>query len=74
MTSDELEPPKFLGTSGIADYLGVSEGTIRCRIKRGQWDSLPPGMFKTSPKPHAEWRCPRRNVLEFKRKLERGEK
>jgi hypothetical protein len=74
MISGELEPPKLLGTSGIAHYLGISEETIRCRIKRRQWDCLPPGMFKTSPKPHAEWRCPRQNVLDFKKMLERGAK
>ncbi len=68
----EFEPPTLLGIRGIADHLGVSEETIRCRIKRRQWDCLPPGMFKTSPRSHAEWRCPRQSVLDFKKRLEGG--
>ncbi|MHB8544885.1 MAG: hypothetical protein ACYC9S_12925 [Leptospirales bacterium] len=62
----------FLGTGGIARYLGISVETVRARIKRRQWSCLPEGMFKTSPRAHAEWRCPEENVILFRNRLMKG--
>lgn len=62
----------IVGIYGIAFYLGISEGTVRSRIKRRQWNCLPEGMFKTSPRPHAEWRCSKENVIKFRESLKGG--
>lgn len=59
----------FWGINQIADELGVDPGTIYKRIQRKQWDCLPKGMFKTSPRKKAEWRCPKDNVRAFRDRM-----
>ncbi len=60
----------YCGVNQVAEILGVDPDTIRKRLQRKQWDCLPQGGFKTSPRPQSEWRWPRENVLTFRKNLE----
>lgn len=58
----EEDIPLPVGLKIVARSLGVSYETIRFRVKKRQWNKLPP-LFRTAP--GGDWKCDPENLAEY---------